>query len=88
MKVYLLLLGIKPQNDDSCLQEQLAKLISENRAKLNVIFNPETHFTFGPQILSQVGGLLQSFSLESYIINYSKTPNVQSRKIRTLQIMA
>lgn len=63
-------------------------MITEHKNRLNQIFNPELHFTFGPQILCQVGQLLQSFSLENYIINYSKSTNSQSRKIRTLQILA
>ena len=36
-----------------------------------------------------MGQLLQTFSLESYIINYAKGTNSSvSRRIRTLQIMA
>ena len=63
-------------------------MIADHKYRLNQIFNPELHFTFGPQILCQVGQLLQTFSLENYIINYSKSTNSQSRKIRTLQILA
>jgi hypothetical protein len=69
------------------IQDQLSFLILENKSRLNQIFNPEFHFTFGPQILCQVGQLLQAFSLENYIINYAKS-QTKSRKIRTLQIMA
>lgn len=90
LKVYLLLLGHKPHSQDSEFQDQLHAIISENRGNLDSIFNPELHFTFGPQILCQVGQLLQNFSLEDYIINYNNKEQSysQSRKIRTLQILA
>ncbi len=102
IKVYLILLGqqvpnfISAQNGSPSIskltsaeiQDQLATLIFENRQRLNQIFNPEYHFTFGPQILCQVGQLLSSFSLENYIISYAKNGSVCSRKIRTLQILA
>lgn len=55
---------------------------------MNQIFNPELHFTFGPQTLTQIGVLLKAFSLENYIINYSKMQTQATRKIRTLQIIA
>jgi len=37
------------------IQDFLGNLIGQNRHRLNQIFNPEYHFTFGPQILCQVG---------------------------------
>lgn len=48
LKVYLLLLGIKPQSKEEYMQEQIFHLINENKTRLNQIFNPELHFTFGP----------------------------------------
>ena len=72
IRVYMILLGIKPVHGDMEMQEQVVRLISENKSKLNSVFNPELHFTFGPQTLTAVGHLLQHFSLESYIINYSR----------------
>ena len=66
------------------LLDQLAGMIADNRARLNHIFNPEFHFTFGPQILCQVGQLLQSFNLESYILSYGKSGTPCSKRIRTL----
>ncbi len=75
MRVYLLLLGTKPKQGAVELHDQLHQMISDHKNRLNQIFNPELHFTFGPQILCQVGQLLQCFSLENYIINYSKSTN-------------
>ena len=88
MKVYLLLLGIKPQSKDDGMQEQIYFLIRDNKSRLNQIFNPELHFTFGTQTLTQIGMLLKTFSLENYIINYSKLQTHATKKIRTLQILA
>eukprot|EP00347_Sterkiella_histriomuscorum_P021555 403333567 len=88
LRVYLQLLGTKPKQQNGELQDQLHRMIADHKNRLNHIFNPELHFTFGPQILCQVGSLLQTFSLENYIINYNKGQNQQSRKIRTLQILA
>lgn len=96
MKVYLILLGHQFSGatgsisgmSPPVLLDQLAGLIADNRARLNHIFNPEFHFTFGPQILCQVGQLLQSFNLESYILSYGKSGTPCSKRIRTLQILA
>ena len=87
LRVYLLLLGHRPDQGDREFLEQVHRMIADHKQRLNQIFNPELHFTFGPQILCQVGSLLQSFSLENYIINYSKGTG-HARKIRTLQILA
>ena len=48
MRVYLILLGTRPASAEMDLQEQIARMISDNRSKLNSVFNPEMHFTFGP----------------------------------------
>ena len=58
LRVYLLLLGSKPKQQNAEFLEQISSLISLNKNRLNQIFNPELHFTFGPQILCQVGSLL------------------------------
>ena len=83
-RIYLLLLGIKPMVN---IQDQIYRLIQDNKNRLNQIFNPELHFTFGPTVLTQIGHLMKQFSLENYIINYSKGQS-QSKRIRTLQILA
>lgn len=55
LRVYLLLLGHKPEQGDREFFEQAQRMIADHRQRLNQIFNPELHFTFGPQILCQVG---------------------------------
>ena len=51
LKVYLILLGFQPKQTYAEVHEQIYKLISEHKHRLNQIFNPELHFTFGPHIL-------------------------------------
>ena len=52
IRVYLILLGQKVSNTDIELQDQITKMIGDNKTKLNSVFNPETHFTFGPVTLT------------------------------------
>jgi len=51
----MILLGVRPASGDKELQEQMHKIICENKNKLNNVFNPENHFTFGPNNLTMVG---------------------------------
>ena len=83
IRVYMILLGIKPVSEEECLMEQMQELISNNKERLNQIFNPELHFTFSPSSLTTIGHLLKTFSLENYIMNYGSVDSAPSKKIRT-----
>ncbi len=92
LRIYLIMLGIKPKETGEQFLKQIISLIKKNKQRLNEIFNPELHFSFHPSILSQVNSLMDVFNLENYIISFQKNgmglANSSNRGIRTLQILA